>query len=108
MKHASTVAVVGAGKIGEVLLAGLRRSGWPAERLLATARRAERATELTERGQELGLVDPTLDAAALAMLTQVVRLGLALWDISGDAAPTPEAWADLLDRLAAALMTTQD
>jgi pyrroline-5-carboxylate reductase len=43
------VAVVGAGKIGEVLLSGLLRSGWPKERLLATARRAERAEELSGR-----------------------------------------------------------
>jgi pyrroline-5-carboxylate reductase len=44
-----TVAVIGAGKIGEVLLSGLLRSGWPVERLLATVRRAERAAELTTR-----------------------------------------------------------
>jgi pyrroline-5-carboxylate reductase len=44
-----TIAVIGAGKIGEVLLSGLLRAGWPAERLLATARRAERAAELKER-----------------------------------------------------------
>lgn len=44
-----TVAVIGAGKIGEVLLAGLLRSGWPADRLLATARRVERAEELRAR-----------------------------------------------------------
>jgi pyrroline-5-carboxylate reductase len=44
-----TIAVIGAGKIGEVLLSGLLRAGWPADRLLATARRAERATELGER-----------------------------------------------------------
>ena len=33
-----TVAVIGAGKIGEVLLSGLLRSGWAVDRLLATAR----------------------------------------------------------------------
>jgi pyrroline-5-carboxylate reductase len=44
-----TIAVVGAGKIGEVLLSGLLRAGWPADRLLATARRPERARELAER-----------------------------------------------------------
>jgi pyrroline-5-carboxylate reductase len=44
-----TIAVIGAGKIGEVLLSGLLRSGWPAGRLIATARRAERAEELTTR-----------------------------------------------------------
>jgi len=44
-----TVAVLGTGKIGEVLLSGLLRAGWPVRRLLATARRPERAVELTER-----------------------------------------------------------
>ena len=46
-KH--TIAVLGAGKIGELLLSGLLRSGWPVDRLLATVRRAERAAELTSR-----------------------------------------------------------
>jgi pyrroline-5-carboxylate reductase len=44
-----TVAVIGAGKIGELLLAGLLRAGWPADRLLATARRPARADELAQR-----------------------------------------------------------
>ena len=44
-----TVAVIGAGKIGELLLSGLLRSGWPADRLLATARRPARAEELAAR-----------------------------------------------------------
>ena len=44
-----TVAVVGAGKLGELVLSGLLRSGRPAGRLLATARRPERAAELTDR-----------------------------------------------------------
>jgi pyrroline-5-carboxylate reductase len=43
------IAVIGAGKIGETLLSGLLRSGWPADKLMATARRQERATELAER-----------------------------------------------------------
>ncbi|BEL09084.1 pyrroline-5-carboxylate reductase [Actinoplanes sichuanensis] len=46
-KH--TVAVLGAGKIGELVVAGLLRSGRPAENLLVTARRPERGAELTER-----------------------------------------------------------
>ena len=58
-----------------------------------------RATDLARRGQELGMVDPAVDPAAVALLTQVLRLGLALWDLSGDARPTLEAWSDLLDRI---------
>ncbi|MBU2670966.1 pyrroline-5-carboxylate reductase [Actinoplanes bogorensis] len=44
-----SVAVIGAGKLGELVLSGLLRSGWPAQRLLATTRRPERAAELAER-----------------------------------------------------------
>ena len=45
----STVAVIGAGKIGELVLSGLLRAGWPASQLLATARREERGQELSQR-----------------------------------------------------------
>ena len=41
-----TVAVLGAGKMGEQVLAGLLRSGRPASQVLVTARRAERGAEL--------------------------------------------------------------
>ena len=44
-----TIAVIGAGKIGEVLLSGLLRAGWAQDRLLATARRAARADELSSK-----------------------------------------------------------
>ena len=44
-----SVAVIGAGKLGELVLSGLLRSGWPAQQLLATTRREERAAELAER-----------------------------------------------------------
>ncbi|MEV4282872.1 pyrroline-5-carboxylate reductase [Actinoplanes xinjiangensis] len=44
-----TVAVLGTGKIGELVVAGLLRSGWPREKVLATARRPARAAELAER-----------------------------------------------------------
>ncbi len=43
------VAIVGAGKMGETLLAGLLRAGWPLGHLVATARREERGAELAER-----------------------------------------------------------
>jgi pyrroline-5-carboxylate reductase len=44
-----TVAVAGAGKMGELVLSGLLRSGWPASRLLVTVRRAARGAELAEK-----------------------------------------------------------
>jgi pyrroline-5-carboxylate reductase len=43
------VAVIGTGKIGELVLSGLLRAGWQASELLVTARRAERGRELGER-----------------------------------------------------------
>jgi pyrroline-5-carboxylate reductase len=44
-----TVAVIGAGKIGELVVSGLLRAGRQASELLITARRADRARELSER-----------------------------------------------------------
>jgi len=45
----ATIAVLGAGKIGEALLSGLLHGGWSAEDLLFTERHPERAAELTAR-----------------------------------------------------------
>jgi pyrroline-5-carboxylate reductase len=44
-----SVAVIGAGKLGELVLSGLLRAGWSPQQVLATTRRTERATELAER-----------------------------------------------------------
>jgi pyrroline-5-carboxylate reductase len=44
-----SVAVIGAGKIGELVLSGLLRAGWSPSDLVFTTRRRERAEELTER-----------------------------------------------------------
>ncbi len=55
------VGVLGAGKLGEILVAGLLRGGWPADRLLAAARRPERARELAER---YGIGTDTADRVA--------------------------------------------
>ncbi len=47
---ARRIAVLGAGRIGEALIAGLLSSGWRApEEITASARRGERLSELTER-----------------------------------------------------------
>ncbi len=43
------IAVLGTGKMGEALVSGMLRAGKPAGDVLVTARRAERAAELTER-----------------------------------------------------------
>ncbi|GAA4599805.1 pyrroline-5-carboxylate reductase [Actinoplanes octamycinicus] len=44
-----TVAMLGTGKMGEAVLAGLLRSGRSADRLLVTVRRPARGAELTEK-----------------------------------------------------------
>jgi pyrroline-5-carboxylate reductase len=59
-----TVAIVGTGKMGETLLSGLLRAGWPLAHLIATARREERRAELADRyGVEML---PNIDAAQRA------------------------------------------
>ena len=45
-----TIALLGAGRIGESLLAGLLSSGWrSADEIVATGRREERLHDLAER-----------------------------------------------------------
>ncbi|EAX0925473.1 pyrroline-5-carboxylate reductase, partial [Salmonella enterica] len=44
-----TVAILGAGVMGETLLSGLVRSGRSADDLVVTTRRPERAADLVER-----------------------------------------------------------
>jgi pyrroline-5-carboxylate reductase len=67
-----TVAVIGAGKIGELLLAGLLRAGWPADRLLATTRRAERAEALRQR-YGIRVVDNVTAVAEAEVLAITVK-----------------------------------
>src|SRR5262245_8203175 len=68
----STIAVLGAGMIGETLLSGLRRSGWPADQLIATERRAERAAELAQR-YDIRVVDNEAAVAEADVLTVAVK-----------------------------------
>jgi pyrroline-5-carboxylate reductase len=65
------VAVLGTGKIGEALLSGMIRAGWSPADLLVTTRRAERATELTDR---YGVAAVTNTEAAKAADTLIVAV----------------------------------
>jgi pyrroline-5-carboxylate reductase len=69
--NARRVAVLGAGTIGEALIAGLLSGGWrePGE-IVATGRREERVEELRERlGVEAGLANAeAVDGAALIVI----------------------------------------
>ncbi|MEV6348846.1 pyrroline-5-carboxylate reductase [Actinoplanes sp. NPDC051851] len=69
-KH--TVAVLGTGKIGELVLSGLLRSGHPASNLLVTARRPDRAAELTER-YGVAVVDNATAVAKADILAVAVK-----------------------------------
>ena len=66
-----TIAVMGAGKIGEAVISGLLRSGWPVDRLVATERWPERADELTERYGIRMLSNADAVAAAEVILISV-------------------------------------
>ncbi len=80
-KH--TVAVIGAGKIGELVLSGLLRAGWPTGHLLATARRPERGAQLQERHGIRVVDNPTAvqEADVLAVAVKPQDAGTLLDEI---------------------------
>ena len=79
------IAVLGAGKAGEALIAGLVSSGWcePTE-IVATARHDERIAELAERhGVETTLsnVDAAADAEVVVIAVKPQDIGALLADV---------------------------
>ena len=66
------IAVLGAGKIGEALLAGLLAAGQPAGELCFTERHPERARELTAR-HGVAAVDVAQAAARAEVLVVAVK-----------------------------------
>src|SRR6267143_251270 len=68
------IAILGAGKIGESLLAGLRSSDWAD--IVATSRREERVAELHERHG----VEATTDNTAAIKVGDVVEVNEELMD----------------------------
>jgi pyrroline-5-carboxylate reductase len=80
MVDARKVAILGAGRIGEALIAGLLSSGWRApEEIAATTRRAERVTELWERHG----VNATLSNRDAASGAALVVIAVKPQDIEG-------------------------
>jgi AcrR family transcriptional regulator len=64
----------------------------------------EATVALVRSGQDVGAIDPALDASAVALMWQALQLGLAIQDVAGTHdAPDPEAWNQLLERVALAL-----
>lgn len=69
----------------------------------------EHAVEVVRSGQRVGVIDADLDPAAVSLLWQSLKLGLTLRDLAGEgAAPTTEAWATVMERVAAALAAPTD
>src|ERR671930_234526 len=68
------IAILGAGKIGESLLAGLLSSGWrkPAD-IVVTGRREERLQELTERHEVEATLDNSAAVADAGMIVIAVK-----------------------------------
>jgi len=81
------LAVLGAGVMGETVLSGLIRAGWPATRLVATDRRPERQQELAER-YGVAVLDNAEAAAKVQTVVVVVK---------------PQDMADLLTEIAPVL-----
>jgi pyrroline-5-carboxylate reductase len=76
----ATLAVLGGGKMGEALIAGLVASGWrKPEDIVATGRRPERLEELADRYG----VDTTEDNAAAVTGAEVVVIAVKPQDIEG-------------------------
>jgi pyrroline-5-carboxylate reductase len=98
-----TVAIFGAGVMGETLLSGLLRSGHPVDGLVITERRADRAAELTDK-YGVRVLD-NAEAAALAdTLLLVVKpqdMGALLAEIHDEVAE-----GNLVVSLAAGITTT--
>ena len=98
-----TVAIFGAGVMGETLLSGLLRAGRPAEALVITERRAERAAELSEK-YGVRVLDNAEAAAAADTLVLVVKpqdMEALLEEIAPHVAP-----GNLVVSLAAGITTT--
>jgi pyrroline-5-carboxylate reductase len=82
------IAILGAGKIGEALIAGLVSSGWTD--LVATARRQERLDELAERyGIETTLsnADAVREVAIVVIAVKPQDIEVLLEEISGKVKP---------------------
>ncbi|WP_082605721.1 pyrroline-5-carboxylate reductase [Nocardioides sp. Root190] len=95
-------AVIGAGVMGETLLAGLIRAGRSAESIVVVEKRAERAAELSERYAVEVVADVAAAAAADTVLLVVKPQDMA--DVLGEIGPSLRP-GQLLVSLAAGITT---
>lgn len=87
-----TVAILGAGSMGQILAEGLLRAGWPAHDLIMAARRSERAAEV----ERLTTIRTVLDPAEAAAGRDVVVIAVK-----------PKDTAHLLSQIAGAVTADQ-
>jgi pyrroline-5-carboxylate reductase len=78
-----TVAIFGAGVMGETLLSGLLRAGRPADELVITERRPERAAELTDTYgvRAVSNVDAAAGADTLILVVKPLDMAALLDEI---------------------------
>ncbi len=85
------IAILGAGKIGEALVAGLVSSGWQApEQIVATARRRERLDELASRygiSTTLSNVEAVQGAPIVVIAVKPQDIDELLVEIAGEITP---------------------
>jgi pyrroline-5-carboxylate reductase len=98
-----TVAVLGAGKMGEALLSGLLRAGRPAADLMFTERHEDRATELSGRlgVESLSAPEAARRADTLLVAVKPQEIGALLDDLEGAVTP-----GTLVITIAAGIPTT--
>ena len=84
-----TVAILGAGKMGEALMSGLLRSGRPAGELLFTEKHEDRAKALTaEYGVEaVSAAEAAKRADTLVVAVKPQEIDILLDDLAGSATP---------------------
>ncbi|HEX3705434.1 MAG TPA: pyrroline-5-carboxylate reductase [Mycobacteriales bacterium] len=84
-----TVAVLGAGKMGEALLSGLLRSGRPAAELLFTERHEDRAKALTAQYgiEAVTATDAAKRADTLLVAVKPQEIGVLLDELAGVVTP---------------------
>ena len=98
-----TVAILGAGKMGEALLSGLLRAGRAPSDLLFTERHDDRAHELSEKYgvESVAAADAAARADTLLVAVKPQEIGALLDELAGSVSP-----ANLVITIAAGIPTT--
>jgi len=71
---------------------------------LEQRRTTETMSAALARAQARGMIDPSIDTTAAALMFQAIALGLVLADVDPEGAPTADAWEALVGRLLDAVL----